>query len=1317
MVAIMFRVPTYLSRANRNYKLLRDSIRFRQKPVTELIAIQPARLALASEETSASWKISHCPKNIDTHNHHLEWPKDYPTGIPRSGFPGQHVITKIKRVLEFIPLSPKSPFSSFRIAIHQKQLSMIAFIKPAVTERVINGFSLQDEKVSEAKIIFANRVGHDRRSRLSYIGLPQDQTLVSFLAAVHRITPFDSGALALCHDILKQCASADNQGELDCHISDEIEQVQRLEDDLRGYPNKVPDDVDFDMSLLYTEKETRQFPDKIPLIHCLVLSGNIERLESFLKATSVEVLFQRDPWGKLAIELAGEINMEMGLLLFDYWFNHPKLPDLPEKPLFKQYTRAFHYTVQHNCFLGTMPELHQKKASKYWDRLLPGLKKQASIYEWAITDRKDSYADWLAEQMQLIRTLEKAMEAQQSEILLDYTLSQLPASYDLWIQALRGNEAGMRAAMKERLDKNIIKYKTALYYPAIFYMDYFKASLGENPGLDSVQKRIDEELDHWYKLFSALSDPKDDKADRFSLEPYHTRTIVDKTIGDLFGIDRIYRQTPKSEIIERLFSDSSVPSPILWLSEIKHGNFPLLRAHVEEIKRMVAEYPDLESVQSIIKERMPTRPKMHLEVMAGRHFPVDSFIEEERAFNLFYHSLIDIHKHIFRHCMQYIENIPEEQKNLVLYTIPEKPYTLVTVLFCLLKKPSVIEYNWLNRKYDHEDLLKRFEETRDLSPKDAKACYEKHATAILKYQNLAIQEIQGAIEEYRKTASVVNELDFEAYTKLLALAAAKEAYEEQIKTSDFERLLGEEIYKKFDKEEVDLWYRLGELYSDFLRAVPKHLHYRYNSLKVAKYLSVKDLARQYLLSYNFQDEWGYTPLLLAIVSNNLAYVEAFFEAGLYLHRIEINSHCENFGHYRLLEHVQTQKMLELLLFRFTNPNQPTTILNRASWAMGETLLRYEHQPQKDPSMQTMQDRLLRGNHQFENPAELLANLLKYHTTELPDGSYDHHLDEPSVRVIQQHNIAIAMHQAHVRNSAKIATVDFQDGHIHTAFASANQPSQVQYESRLMRFSEINVCDGLKQKLADIYASSFGMPNDSDKSQSTKKYFINYIKKHPDFYIDVYFDVQKEKEPIGFLTFSLKQNCQREWETAYNVMYVSLIACTKRAAGHGLSTSSIRTILSAYQLSQADGKKLYFYARFGYPYIAVKLMVPGKWSCKYAVDKSHTRYVIQEVADNKEVDDNLVTSKAPVYSLAKARFKPDRYMEEFEYLRDKHQAEKNASICLVSEVDDSMFQAWLKRVQEQNGMSDEQLQAYIKAFEAEVYNPQKEEQCYSSHEPH
>lgn len=1177
----------------------------------------------------------------------------------------EQAVSEIDCVIELLPKDSSAPISSLRIALHhQEQVSLMIFCKAGVVNRVLDALTVLADEPSidlQSQVIFAQRVGHDTRARMTFWANRNPKGVESFLANVHQLCGFDEPVMQLCQSILAQYLMICQNPEHTSWSIVDIPKSNKLTDNINGIPNRLPDPVDIRSE--YSYPDILSFPKTLPAIHLLVLKGDLEALKNHLTDSSEEVLYQRDPFGLLAIDLAERVDPVIAEYLFLYWYNLPHAP--AQKPLYNKYMQCADMIGDsfYQMPMGYLYEDRQYAALAYVQQMLPDMPNATEVYEWAINDNQEAYSKWYQSWREDIEIWASLLKRHDVEQLKQKTLQKLPQPFDLWVFVLRNDKVACQRYLS-------LEYNKIGRYPVLNYLMALRNSIDVNASFEDVKQKILDEIKYWFDVYHAIKNNQFQTADTLL-----KRNIKGVSVGQLLSLP--YKSSfSRTFSLEEIFASNKIPLQIIWLHECGLTEQPSIHQWVNEQRKVLSLYPNFETVVNCILKRTPRRGILHEAVLNNTTMTSWDLIAQLKAFKNLYDSLIKVQHQVWQTEMSYIEHLDSYIKNRVLKRTSTISYTFSEELKNITREISVYEKSHDALK---QELCKLYEKWQAFNTEYEIAQFKRHASRLLKIKHTGIQAIKAQIIEYRAQCTHLSNEEFDIYTAVLAILAGKVAIESNT------------------HQEISIYSKIVDVYVHFINKLDciekrKHCFLKYDANKEPHVLM--EHVRRHLVFAEYQDPWGYTPLFLAVASNHKENVKSYFEAGLFSDVI-VNPYTDVRGgmKYSLLDYAKTPDMVSLLLYYFCNPNQPSSVMSRMQWDYQEPLLRYGYTIDNNSAAMSEISAIISGTSRYDRQAQRLASFLKYYEHLLVDAPYDDCV-APDVReIIARHNARIRLQQSMVKQSPKISEQSYENGALLTLFKKPQQHDTA-FKSRLYRVCELD--EAQKRALAEIFALNFKMREGVDEHSKRKEFFMYYLEKHPDFYIDIYYDC-KDRE-VGFFTFILKQNAAKQGETEqYDVMYLSIVACLP-AANQGLPLSTLRAVLAAQTWSESQYKKLYVYARIARPGIAIKLLAKGPWSVMYAVDKGRVHYVAEElIGDRLEPDGQ--SSLAPVLSLAIRRNEPDWLLETFVFwLNNNPYVHPDASLIIMSEVTPNMRQEWMSRMHQQHGLTDADLTFYQSAFE-------------------
>ena len=448
---------------------------------------------------------------------------------------------------------------------------------------------------------------------------------------------------------------------------------------------------------------------------------------------------------------------------------------------------------------------------------------------------------------------------------------------------------------------------------------------------------------------------------------------------------------------------------------------------------------------------------------------------------------------------------------------------------------------------------------------------------------------------------------------------------------------------------------------------------------------LNSLIKSSLLSYESQNPWGYTPLLLAVLNNHFELVRSFFENDLASDWIAPLGRTD-FKFYTLLSHATSRQMTALLLNYYTNPNTKF-IFNEQLERNLPVLLMYHFEQTLclDTHNQTLLDYIAAG-HPYD--PEHLTVLLKHRDHYVQEGPYDFSMPFGVQKEFLEHNQSIARRQQRLANRPKIVSIGgfFQGAGIRTGYSTnANGDKNEQFYSVLKKVHELSPLE--QNTLALIFAANFEYLNDADSEAKSIEFFKTRVLTNKNYTFELFYQVQSDV-PIGFFCFQMKLINHVQYGR-FMVAHLSLAACDIAFVDKGLLSAPFKVILALKKCSDDLGVPFKCYARFGRPGVAY-LMFPKKGfpSPKYQHPKPYTQFIAGLFGNVIEKDGSSIP---PVYSKAKLNAVNNFQIDEFEFLLNELlHADEKASLPYIVEVNDELAQEWQCKLAESSGLSEQQV---------------------------
>jgi hypothetical protein len=671
---------------------------------------------------------------------------------------------------------------------------------------------------------------------------------------------------------------------------------------------------------------------------------------------------------------------------------------------------------------------------------------------------------------------------------------------------------------------------------------------------------------------------------------------------------------------------------------------------------------------------IPQRPKLHQDILRGQALSLTDFSEEAQAFEKLSQALYQIAYDTAKECHTMINSLPPEVKSMTLYRHPKVSYTLEEELRYLADRLVINEQDLVYWKSNWERVLHFMKNADCELPKhglvqgdygDLIQGYER----LLKIKANSIKQFNDAFQSYKTSCYQKDATEFYTWTYLLAVIQSKAA-----------------ILANYPQSHIDIDWQLAALKGYHKESLSQAEISRYSVFHMCYERQFLNFCRQGLLSFEMQDDWGYTPLLLAIVTNQIDTVKEYLSSGLFKPKVWVRTGGGNGIYYTLLEHAPTVEMVELLMHHFYPTNEESTLPKRGSLTINQALQRYRFRPDVKQFQLSLIEEIMLGRSHRPDSLSLLRLLLRHHDEEVVEGPYDDNVPQEVAEIVSQHNQRVRSQAQSKLSAVKLAGIRLENATIVSQFYQNHLHRKVACTARLMPVSNILHDMPLRNNLADIFSQCFRM-REFDSPKARELFFQTYLNTHASFFIEVYHDSQDN--PVGFCTFTLKETHDTSKPDCKSdlTLYMSMAACASGTPS-GMPLYTHKIVYTAWQLAQNENKSLYFYGRYGRPGLAFKLLPPeAKYSVKYAFDEQRQHHTMEDVSGDKL--NNNGTSTPPVLSLAMRKCEDDVKLEEYDYwLNNKLSGQPNQSLPLMFEVDEQTILGWRKMHYQQNGLTDE-----------------------------
>ena len=208
-------------------------------------------------------------------------------------------------------------------------------------------------------------------------------------------------------------------------------------------------------------------------------------------------------------------------------------------------------------------------------------------------------------------------------------------------------------------------------------------------------------------------------------------------------------------------------------------------------------------------------------------------------------------------CHRYIDNLPSSIRNMIFYRHPRVRYSLQRELMLLADRAVVSDDDLLSWEGARDHVLEMIQKTE---PQIRKHHFSptRYAPLVNSFQQLwqykkdSIAQFKQVINQYKATCFQKDPLEFDTWSYILALVQIKKA-----------------IIAIHPQSKVDIDEQISRLNCHLKETLSHDRFSRFSVLHFSYENAYPTLIRQGLLSFELQDEWGYTPLLLAITANQV----------------------------------------------------------------------------------------------------------------------------------------------------------------------------------------------------------------------------------------------------------------------------------------------------------------------------------------------------------------------------------------------------------------------------------------------------------------
>ncbi|RAP38104.1 hypothetical protein B1207_03705 [Legionella quinlivanii] len=1189
----------------------------------------------------ANWSLTRVSNQSGVQQRHLVLPRFNRVNercyLQDDGLIGSGVeVEKLEVLYQCKNLNPELALDRLLIGLHPNQVvSVMALPRPGNSMKLCRALS-GNESFASIKDLhnpalvnlhsyqFASRAGADPRARASLQVRCDNEAdvrrLQCFMTGIQTLGGFSQSVTALWEHIQKQMESQSSW-----MIQEDIPVVaERML--FNGYPNGIADLQRQTAISSFHPDDVLNYPDTIPAIHLAILAQNEEKVEQLLENDPM-LVYQRCPEGRLPIELAEFcLNAPIVAQIFNSWQALPKSRQWASQ----RFIEAANHMVsaEQTNILTFDEEFKQSKVRQYFEKSLPSFADPLAIYQSNLSEDKNKLhemferetADWIA--------MESACLSGNLELAKAIFAQRLPLGLTLFKGILIGYFPMIETALQDSL--SVADYEMQAKLPErlrhLLRMQNEMVKVLSDKGKRYEQCRFifDSELELWTNIRDAVR-----QRDALRLKAI-SRNHFNERSGRSFKARILFEDSDWDKIEDYLKGEALL---------FEHFDIYLALYQKQTSKALALIRAQLQAIRSQIEHISTTKPQrserglLHHQAILGVIQNFDSFVEEKHAFDQYKLIIKEILSRQATHHKEYLLSAQRRMTPL--------PDRLIFYINSLVIDTSSLE-----------DLEADVEKYLSLDSTKDRDLFRAVWVTVAKQKRLDLDALAEATADYKKECKTTDEKIFQLFSACLIWQTGSQVY---LQSLNVERSM------QFPSSILAMCVRDSR---------------GYNAGQPLRHCSARDdfrldsIIKSNLLSYEAQDFWGYTPLLLAVAANQLATVKSFFERGIGVD-IVVPLRRTDCLYYSLLDNSPSREMTALLLHYYLKPEFIF------SWKEGmedklQILLMYHHHLSHDAFGQSLLDYIAAGHHY---DLALLDVILEHRDSFVQEGPYDPEMPVEVQRRFEKHNetIALKIKRLAQRQASLQHYSFFQKSLPSLGFKVKEEEAPAKsFYSLLKTTAELNAEE--QDTLAGVFARQFELPGDLESFQKLLVFFKEKVLSQPAYIFDVFYD--SHDLPVAFCCFKIKQVDNPAYGR-FNVIYASIAACETQAARYNLLTSSFKIVLAAKKISDAQNIPLKFYGRFGRPGIAY-LLIPkeAQVSTKYHQPGNLVQF-IAGLFDNAIEKDG--SSLPPVQSKAVPAGRNAR-LEEYNYLLNEClKARANASLPLIFEVDDVVYHSWLKRL--------------------------------------
>ena len=793
----------------------------------------------------------------------------------------------------------------------------------------------------------------------------------------------------------------------------------------------------------------------------------------------------------------------------------------------------------------------------------------------------------------------------------------------------------------------------------------------DEEGLKISSEIITNELMVFSKIHSAIQTGDDDNLKQLISSECNDATGRAPILGYRF----LYKNPYAESIYQTMFDGKFMPDHFeLYLSLFNNdlnSALDYIERHLQQKEDVICCIKTIRQARCYFDTRFPKRLDKHKQIINGDMPPIQQYMEEKQYFDEYKEHLKSIFKEECKLLNTLLCSIKKNQEDLTFIKIINPD---IRIKHSLIKLATLYVDTIIINSEEMTLQKKAFEDnfTAYINNETEKEILLKIWQNIAAIKQQSLDNIKQCTEDYRQHSLCSDKQVFDVYTLTLIFQQASIVYQNILNTKRSQQFNLSLIHSIKQSIQGKSWQERAKFTAlDNCRNVGGYFDKLLDSV-----------IQSSLLSYEYQDPWGYTPLLLAVLNNHIDIVRMFFEKGLVSSWI-MPLASDNFLYYTLLSHSHSRAMTDLLLHYFTDPDTTFSCQEGLENSL-PVLLMFHHDQQQclDTHNQSLLDYIASGqpwDHSY------LDTLLLHRDVHVQAGPYDETMPEAVQTAFKKHNTRISRRIAANELKPKIVTAYglFQDAGIRSCFKMANQEA---YYSVLKKAEHLTLKE--KDNLALLFATTFKHPDDAEAYERSIEFFNSKVLTNKEYIFELFYQ-HKGGASIGFFCFQVKLATHPDFGQSL-LVHLSLAGCDTDFADKGLLGTSFRAMLALKKCSEDAGIPLVCYGRFGRPGIAYT-MIPAEAvsSPKYHFSTEYIQFVAGAFGNAIEADGSSIP---PVYSRAKLNNMRHGQLDEYNYLLDERiHAKDTASLPVIFEVDDKLAKIWHKKLGDSMGITEHHVQ--------------------------